>query len=185
MKEIFDSKQPQIVYCESGRVFAYLNEREFKAMESSGIEGEQTEVTKYEYDVLKLNPSEQTEEAVLAMVKEMKIRDISDYDESPAVNNFTFNGQKMWLGRELRRDLSDRVERELSLDNDTLPLNYEGQTIVLPLAQAKAMLATLAHYADLCYDNTARHKAAVAELTSLEEVFNYDFTTGYPPQIAL
>lgn len=114
------------------------------------------------------------------LAKQMMTARINGYDKSTAVNQFTYNGQPMWLDRDLRRDLSDRVERELTLGNEVLPLNYEGMTINLPLEDAKAMLAALAHYADQCFDKTEEHKAAILALEDVEAVLDYDYTDGYP-----
>mgnify|MGYP002869782627 CR=1 FL=1 len=116
----------------------------------------------------------------IELAKQMMTARINAYDKSTAVNQFTYAGQPMWLSRELRRDLADRIERELSLGNEALPLNYEGQTINLPLEDAKAMVAVLAHYADLCFDKTEEHKAAILALEDVEDILDYDYTQGYP-----
>ena len=34
-----------------------------------------------------------------------------------------------------------------------------------------------------CYDNTASHKVNVSALTTVEEVMNYDYKTGYPNKL--
>ena len=114
------------------------------------------------------------------LAKQMMTARINAYDKSTAVNQFTYAGQPMWLDHELRRDLADRVDREIALGKEVLPLNYEGQTINLPLEDAKAMLAVLAHYADQCFDKTAEHKAAIVALEDVEEIIAYDYTQGYP-----
>ena len=46
------------------------------------------------------------------------------------------------------------------------------------------MLSALELYALACYNVTAEHKVAVENLTSLEEVKSYDYTTGYPEKLS-
>ncbi len=180
MKEIFDSKQPQIVHCESGRSFVYLNECEKKVMESTQPDGELVEVTKYEYDVLKLNPAEQTEAAVLALIKDMKIKDIEAYDSSDAVNSFTFNDVPMWLDKVTRSGLIMRLNAEKSANKEESTLWFGTMNFTVNIDEAIQMIYGLELYASACFDITASHKAEVSALTDMEAVFNYDHTVGYP-----
>ena len=47
------------------------------------------------------------------------------------------------------------------------------------------MLYAIEVYASACFDNTAKHKANVMALDSIEEVMSYDYTTGYPDKLNL
>mgnify|MGYP007108811444 FL=1 len=38
-------------------------------------------------------------------------------------------------------------------------------------------------YADQCFDVTEGHKSDVNDLTTKEEIQNYDYTVGYPEKI--
>ena len=40
-------------------------------------------------------------------------------------------------------------------------------------------------YALDCFNVTAAHKKAVAELNTVEEVLGYDYTKGYPEQLKM
>jgi hypothetical protein len=40
-------------------------------------------------------------------------------------------------------------------------------------------------YAYKCYVNTFKHIKAIENLTKLEDIMNYDYTTGYPEKIVL
>jgi hypothetical protein len=57
--------------------------------------------------------------------------------------------------------------------------------VTLPVQQAKLMLALIQDYADRAAIVTAKHKAAVMALESVEEVDACDFKTGYPDKITL
>jgi hypothetical protein len=54
---------------------------------------------------------------------------------------------------------------------------------ILPLNAAMQMLYALEKYASQCYDNTNRHLAEIKKLTSVEEIDNYDYSTGYPEKL--
>lgn len=183
MKEIFESKQPQIVYCDSGRAFVYVNEREVKVMESTQPDMELQEVTKYEYDVIKVTPKAKDEVSVLAELRSLKYAEIDAYDTSDNVNNFSFKGVGMWLNKETRNGLLMRLNAEDNAGKKKTTLWLGTQSFELTVKEGIQLLYSLELYASECFDNTAAHKAAVEELTDAEEIYNYDFTTGYPPML--
>jgi hypothetical protein len=45
------------------------------------------------------------------------------------------------------------------------------------------MLIQLECYAADCYNKTTDHQFAIKQLTSIEDVQNYDFTVGYPEKL--
>ena len=49
----------------------------------------------------------------------------------------------------------------------------------------KAFLLKLEIYAYKCYVNEFKHLRAAKDLLSLEDIINYDYTTGYPDKITL
>jgi hypothetical protein len=121
----------------------------------------------------------------LEAAKNMVIARISAYDASSAVNGFYLNGNEMWIPRELRNELSERIAREEARGHATVPFDYNGQEITLPINDdVKTMLEELKYYADDCYTQTQRHKAAVAAKRSVNTVLSYDFTTGYPQKLS-
>ena len=46
--------------------------------------------------------------------------------------------------------------------------------------KAIQLLSALEMYALECFNVTAAHKKAVAEMSTVEEVLAYDYTAGYP-----
>ncbi len=111
-----------------------------------------------------------------------KIAEIDAYDTSEAVNSFTMQGQAMWLDKAMRVGLANSTAIQEAAGIETTTLWYGTQCYNLPVASAKAMLATLELYALECYNTTARHKAAVSALEDIEAVKAYDHTAGYPPK---
>jgi len=60
---------------------------------------------------------------------------------------------------------------------------FGGIQFELSVAMAKTSLAKVQIYADQCYIVTEGHREAINALTSINEIDNYDYTTGYPPKI--
>ena len=105
---------------------------------------------------------------------------ITYYDSSQFVNSFVFNGNNLWLDKATRVGLVNLVNS--STNEVTLALG--DQIISVPVDVAKQFLAALEVYAGECYVNTARHKIAIKELKSQDELINYDYTTGYPEKLS-
>ena len=116
-----------------------------------------------------------------------KLRQITDYDTSPAVNSFKLNGADVWLDKATRVGLMNSTTIEKAAGNETTTLWFAiggvETKITLPCDTVIQMLSALEMYALVCYNRTAQHKAAVAKLTTKEEVEAYDFTTGYPEKL--
>lgn len=126
---------------------------------------------------------ELTEEQKLFREKNLKRSQIEDYDKSPSVNEFTIQGMPVWLDKDTRAGLMLRLDSEIAVAKQETTLWYNGYEFVLPVQQAKQMLYAIEIYASECYDNTQRHLAMVDKLESIDEVINYDFTTGYPEKL--
>ena len=105
---------------------------------------------------------------------------ISYYDSSEYVNSFLFNGTNLWLDKATRVGLVNLVNS--SVDEVTLALG--DQIITIPTAIAKQFLTDLEVYAGKCYVNTAKHKIAIKNLKTIDELIDYDFTTGYPEKLS-
>ena len=177
---IFDQPQPLIVYGILGDTYIYANEREVEVEEPRPMEGENegdaepNTVTKYEYDVRHFPLSDKTEAGALERLKYTILVELDKYDNSDAVNGFTLNGIPMWLDKETRNGLRLRFDSQKAL----------GQTDTTLWYGITQMLQMLEVYASECFDQTASHKAAIANLTTLDEVFNYDYKSGYPAKLA-
>lgn len=126
---------------------------------------------------------ELTEEQKLFREKNLKRSQIEDYDKSPSVNEFTIQGMPVWLDKDTRAGLMLRLDSEIAVGKQNTTLWYNGYEFILPTEQAKKMLYAIEVYASECYDNTQRHLAIVDKLESIDEVINYDFTTGYPEKL--
>lgn len=126
---------------------------------------------------------EPTVEEILNSEREYKIEEILRHDSSREVNCFYIKGQEMWLDKATRVGLKLRFDAEIASGHANTTLWYEGIPFNLELANAVQMLNVIELYASACYDNTQRHLAAVDKLESIDEIINYDFTTGYPEKL--
>lgn len=67
----------------------------------------------------------------------------------------------------------------------TTTLWFGGMQIEVNCDKAISLLSALEMYALECFNVTAAHKKAVAELNTVEEVLGYDYTQGYPEQLKM
>lgn len=193
-QETFETKQPMLVKCHSGRVYIYVNETEVKetVRRQTGEETyEDVEVTRYRYDVDDVVPVSQTDEGILdALIDQVKGY-ISEYDKSDKVNVFYINGKKMeWLYKNDRSGLQMRLEAEKANGIEQTTLWSGLLSFHLAVDDADKMRVKLEIYAANCFDNTASHTAAVEAYRTvtqdataesrIQSVMDYDYTVGYP-----
>jgi hypothetical protein len=115
---------------------------------------------------------------------EKKLKEITDYDNSDAVNSFTYNNIPLWFSAEVRAGFKNSIESASLLGETTISIPTTAGIINLSLDTAKIMLAKIQRYADACYLVTMQHKAEVEMLTTIAEVESYDITKGYPDKLA-
>lgn len=127
----------------------------------------------------------QLEEEVtpLDLAKKRVIRNIEDYDSSDNVNSFYLNGIKVWLNKDTRVGLMNSLTIERNAGKEQSTLWFNNICITINCDAAIQMLSALELYALTCYNVTAEHKVAVEELTSLADVEEYDYTSGYPQKL--
>ena len=189
---IFEQKQPMVVVCKSGRAMIALNEQVVKTMENmpTGMtdEGEmryeEREKEQYSYDVCWID-GVSSDADVLQRAKETVIAAIEAYDTTPAVNGFILNGERGWLDKATRVGLMNSTQIVKAMGQKTTTLWFGGMKIVVNCDKAIGLLSALEMYALECFNVTAAHKKAVAELNTVEEVLGYDYTKGYPEQLRM
>ena len=189
---IFEQKQPMVVVCKSGRAMIALNEQVVKTMENmpTGMTDEremryeEREKEQYSYDVCWID-GVSSEADVLQSAKETVFAAIEAYDTSSAVNGFILNGQRVWLDKATRVGLMNSTQIAKAMGKTTTTLWFGGMQIEVNCDKAIQLLSALEMYALECFNVTAAHKKAVAELNTVEEVLGYDYTKGYPEQLRM
>lgn len=122
-------------------------------------------------------------ESTLESAKEAKIKEIDAYDTSNAVNEFTYNGQTMWIEFDLRKNITHDIKVLKAKNIDEFTFWFNGTPMTFPIDVLESLLVEIEIYALKCFNVTAQHKADVEALKTVEEVLNYDFTVGYPSKL--
>ena len=117
--------------------------------------------------------------------KAKKMAEIEAYDQSEAVNGFTLNGSLVWLDWTTRVGLMNSTSIAKAMGQKTTTLWFGGMQIEVNCDKAIQLLSALEMYALECFNVTAAHKKAVAELNTVEDVLGYDYTKGYPEQLRM
>ena len=119
----------------------------------------------------------------LPSFRRLKQAEVSVYDVSPAVNEFTLMGKQIWLPNKIRVSLTNSINIEKTAGKEVTTLWFDGVCYEIPIPQALQMLAALEIYALECYNVTHRHLAEVDKLTSMETIKTYNYKTGYPAKL--
>lgn len=144
-------------------------------------------------DYLRVENKKKYEGKTLEEAKEILLAEIDAYDKSSAVNGFYLNGMLIPWSKDdpsspnvdkrmgLRQNIADKV----ALGEENISIWMKGVSFTMPCAQAEVLMRSIENYAYECFNVTAAHKAAVSELTTIEEVEKYDITAGYPAQLRM
>lgn len=123
-------------------------------------------------------------EQLLAEAKVEKRIQIDHYDASPNVEEFTINGNPMWLGHELRQQIRTSADAYEALGYETMTKVFNGIEFTFPIEQWRQMLNALEVYAAEALNATERHKNNVNAMDNVQDVIDYDYTTGYPLKLS-
>lgn len=121
--------------------------------------------------------------SMLDLYKENKLKQLVEYDNSIKVNGFFVGEQLTWIDRDTRNTYKASIEAAELLGETSIIVPILGMILNIPIEKGKIALAKIQRYADACAIVTARHKMAISQLTSEEDVMGYDFTAGYPEKI--
>lgn len=114
-------------------------------------------------------------------LKKVLLSKLEYYDKSEDINSFYFNGRECWIDKYTRSSL-------VNLTNSTdssIQLYLDPEFIEISSSDLKNFLQQLEVYASKCYVTTQQHKLVINQLTSVEDLINYDYTQGYPEKITL
>lgn len=111
------------------------------------------------------------------------ISKINEYDKSSQVNGVTINGMYTWFNKATRVGLRNSTNVLKKLGNETTSLWINNKEITIKCDQLSDMLDKLEVYALNCFYTTSKHKRNVYQLNTIEEIENYDYTSGYPEKL--
>lgn len=121
----------------------------------------------------------------LELAKTDKVAEIAAYDTSSSVNGFMLNGMLVWLDKATRVGLMNSTTIAKAAGQKTTTLWLEDIKLEVDCDKAIQLLSALEMYALECFNATAAHKAAVAELKTIKEVEAFDVTADYPKQLEM
>lgn len=195
-RQIFGTKQAQVLVCGSGRVMVAINEEKLKgteqvpvAMTKNGVMKYETrEKTQYAYDVYWITlPSSSNHDtaAVLQAARTSMLAEITAYDSSASVNAFLLNGMQVWLDKATRVGLMNSTTIAKNMGQEKTTLWLGSYQLEVDCDKAIQLLSALEMYALECFNVTAAHKKAVSELDNIEGVLTYDYKSGYPEKLKM
>lgn len=190
-KYYFNEAQPRLTVGD-GVVLLLINGKEETEIsggmsDENGLATTEAVVRKvWVYDGVRLETGGMTSEAALtAAAQKMVQEQIDKYDTSPSVNGFMLNGLRVWLNKDTRVGLMNSTQIAKAMGKATTTLWFGGMQIEVNCDKAIGLLSALEMYALECFNVTAAHKKAVAELNTVEEVLGYDYIKGYPEQLKM
>ena len=190
-KYYFDEAQPRLTVGD-GVVLLLINGKEETEISGSmpdenGMATTEVVVRKvWVYDGVRLETGGMTSEAALtAAAQKMVLAEIEKHDTSSAVNGFILNGQRVWLDKATRVGLMNSTTIAKGMGQPTTTLWLGDVKLVVECDKAIQLLSALEMYALECFNTTAAHKKAVAEMGTVEEVLGYDYKKGYPEMLEM
>lgn len=126
-----------------------------------------------------------TQEELLEQARMERLAALDEYDSSDSVNSFTLNGNPMWLDYATRQQLRTSIEAYQAQGIENVTKWFDGVQFTFPTSVWLQMLNALEVYASEALNVTESHRAAINALTSIDDIDEYDFTTGYPKKIEL
>lgn len=192
VKMIFDEEQERLTVSSTGQILLLTNSRKIETPIEPCVSADEvtsgtlTTMIQWEYDGVWLYTGGLTTEAALtAAAQKMLLEKITEWDTSEAVNGFILNGQRVWLDKATRVGLMNSTTIAKGMGQATTTLWLGDVKLVVECDKAIQLLSALEMYALECFNVTAAHKKAVAEMGTVEEVLGYDYTAGYPKMLEM
>lgn len=190
-KYYFDNPQPRLTVGDGIVLLLVNGKQETEVMDGMPNENgmattEAVERKVWVYDGVRLETGGMTSEAALTAAAQKMVQErITAYDTSPSVNGFMLNGLRVWLNKDTRVGLMNSTSIAKAMGKTTTTLWFGGMQIEVNCDKAIGLLSALEMYALECFNVTAKHKAAVEKMQTVEEVLGYDYTQGYPEQLKM
>ena len=176
------SGKPTLSKCVEAILKQYVNEEKSTLYDVMLLQGTNNQIDDIYYNI-QVDFGIESPISKLDQAKKEVIRKIDEYDTSVNVNSFKLNGVDVWLSKDTRVGLMNSISIEKAAGKEQSVLWFNNICVTVNCDSAIQMLSALELYALDCYNKTAEHKANVQNLSSIEEVHNYDYTQGYPSKL--
>ena len=178
------SGNPTLSKCVEAILKQYVNEEKSTLYDIMLLQGTNDQIDDIYYNI-QVDFGIESPISKLDQAKKEVIRKIDAYDKSSDVNSFVLNGIQVWLDKDTRVGLMNSIKIEKDAGKEQSVLWFNNICVTVNCDSAIQMLSALELYALDCYNKTAEHKVNVQNLSSIEEVHNYDYTQGYPSKLEL
>lgn len=178
--------EPTINKCYEAMLKSYLNEDGtslWSIVNSPAKTDEAVQLAENLYELVEIDFGVKEKPTELEVAKRNAIKAIDTYDVSMDVNSFFLNGLQVWLDKPTRVGLMNSLNIEKTAGKETSTLWFGNIKLDINTEAAIQMLSALELYALKCYNKTAEHKVNIENMTSVEDVINYNFTEGYPDKL--
>lgn len=176
------SGKPTLSKCVEAILKQYVNEEKSTLYDVMLLQGTNDQIDDIYYNI-QVDFGIESPISKLDQAKKEVIRKIDEYDTSVNVNSFKLNGIDVWLSKDTRVGLMNSISIEKAAGKEQSVLWFNSICVTVNCDSAIQMLSALELYALDCYNKTAEHKVNVQNLSSIEEVHNYDYTQGYPSKL--
>ena len=176
------SGKPTLSKCVEAILKQYVNEEKSTLYDVMLLQGTNDQIDDIYYNI-QVDFGIESPISKLDQAKKEIIRKIDEYDTSVNVNSFKLNGVDVWLSKDTRVGLMNSISIEKAAGKEQSVLWFNSICVTVNCDSAIQMLSALELYALDCYNKTAEHKVNVQNLSSIEEVHNYDYTQGYPSKL--
>lgn len=176
------SGKPTLSKCVEAILKQYVNEEKSTLYDVMLLQGTNDQIDNIYYNI-QVDFGIESPISKLDQAKKEIIRKIDEYDTSVNVNSFKLNGVDVWLSKDTRVGLMNSISIEKASGKEQSILWFNNIYVTVNCDSAIQMLSALELYAINCYNKTAEHKVNVQNLSSIEEVYNYDYTQGYPSKL--
>ena len=178
------SGKPTLSKCVEAILKQYVNEEKSTLYDIMLLQGTNDQIDDIYYNI-QVDFGIESPISKLDQAKKEIIRKIDEYDTSVNVNSFKLNDVDVWLSKDTRVGLMNSISIEKAAGKEQSVLWFNNICVTVNCTSALQMLSALELYALDCYNKTAEHKVNVQNLSSIEEVHNYDYTQGYPSKLEL
>ena len=176
------SGKPTLSKCVEAILKQYVNEEKSTLYDVMLLQGTNDQIDDIYYNI-QVDFGIESPISKLDQAKKEVIRKIDEYDKSVNVNSFKLNGIDVWLSKDTRVGLMNSISIEKAAGKEQSVLWFNNICVTVNCDSAIQMLSALELYALDCYNKTSEHKINVQNLSSIEEVHNYDYTQGYPNKL--
>ena len=176
------SGKPTLSKCVEAILKQYVNEEKSTLYDVMLLQGTNDQIDDIYYNI-QVDFGIESPISKLDQAKKEIIRKIDEYDTSINVNSFKLNGVDVWLSKDTRVGLMNSISIEKAAGKEQSVLWFNNICVTVNCDSAIQMLSALELYALDCYNKTSEHKINVQNLSSIEEVHNYDYTQGYPNKL--